>query len=148
MRSHPADRSAVENALDRCDLSALADRRVDALSGGEQRRVALARALAQQARVLLLDEPAAHLDVRHRVALGALVRDLVERERMAVLVAMHDLEEAARVASQVLLMRNGRALCAGPPAQAMTSARLREAFDVDVDVGLHAVSSRAVSATS
>jgi iron complex transport system ATP-binding protein len=69
--------------------------------------------------------------------MGALVKDLASSERIAVLVAMHDLEEAARIASRVLLMRDGRALFTGSPEQALTPARLREAFDADVDVGLH-----------
>jgi iron complex transport system ATP-binding protein len=137
MRERDSDRAAVEDALARCELTAYAHRRVDALSGGEQRRVALARALAQRPRVLLLDEPAAFFDVRHRLALAALIADLVARDGIAALVALHDLDEAARLASQVLLLRDGRTVAMGPPALAMTPARLRETFDADIDVGVH-----------
>jgi iron complex transport system ATP-binding protein len=140
MREGPQDGPAVERALARCDLVDHARRPVDTLSGGEQRRVALARALAQEPRVLLLDEPSAFFDVRHRVALGTLVCDLATRDGLAVLIAMHDLEEAARIASRVLLLRSGRTIFDGPPEEAMTPALLREAFDADVDVGVHAQS--------
>jgi iron complex transport system ATP-binding protein len=140
MRAGGGDALAVERALLRCDLAQHAGRSVEALSGGEQRRVALARALAQEPRVLLLDEPSAFFDVRHRIGLGALIRDLATRDGLAVLIAMHDLEEAARLASRVLLLREGRAIFAGPPEDAMTPALLRQAFDADVDVGVHAQS--------
>jgi iron complex transport system ATP-binding protein len=140
MREGPEDGPAVERALVRCDLVDHARLPVETLSGGEQRRVALARALAQEPRVLLLDEPSAFFDVRHRVALGALIRDLANHDGLAVLIAMHDLEEAARIASRVLLLRNGRTILDGPPEDAMTPALLREAFDADVDVGVHAQS--------
>jgi iron complex transport system ATP-binding protein len=140
MREGPQDGPAVERALVRCDLADHASRPVETLSGGEQRRVALARALAQEPRLLLLDEPSAFFDVRHRAGLGALIRDLATRDRLAVVIAMHDLDEAARIASRVLLLRDGRAIFAGPPEDALTPALLREAFDADVDVGVHAQS--------
>ncbi len=140
MRERPDNRPAVDRALARCDLTAHAGRLVEELSGGEQRRVALARALAQEPRILLLDEPAAFFDVRHRVELGALVRDLAAHDRLAVMFATHDLEEASRIASRVLLLREGRALFAGPPEYAMTPARLLQAFDAEMNVGLHAES--------
>jgi iron complex transport system ATP-binding protein len=142
MRERDSDRAAVEDALARCELVAHAHRPVDTLSGGEQRRVALARALAQRPRVLLLDEPAAFFDIRHRLALAALIGDLAARDGIAALLAMHDLDEAARLASQVLLLRAGRTVAMGPPALAMTPARLRETFDADIDVGVHAQTGR------
>jgi iron complex transport system ATP-binding protein len=140
MREGPRDGPAVERALARCDLGDHAGRPVEALSGGEQRRVALARALAQEPRILLLDEPSAFFDVRHRVGLGALIRDLATCDGLAVLIALHDLEEAARLASRVLLLREGRAIFAGTPEDGMTPTLLREVFDADVDVGVHAQS--------
>ncbi|HEY8042461.1 MAG TPA: ABC transporter ATP-binding protein [Polyangiaceae bacterium] len=140
MRERPADRAAVDDALARCDLTRFADRAVDALSGGEQRRVAIARALAQQPRVLMLDEPAAFLDVRHRLELHELLGGVAARDRIACLVAMHDLDEASRLATRVVLMREGRVVAAGAPAEVMTPALLRETFDADVDVGTHATS--------
>jgi iron complex transport system ATP-binding protein len=140
MRARAEDRAAVDDALARCDLAAFAERPVETLSGGEQRRVAIARALAQRPRVLVLDEPAAFLDVRHRLELHELLSDLARCDGIACLVAMHDLDAAARIASRVLLLRGGRVVAAGAPADVMTPARLRETFDADVDVGVHAAS--------
>jgi iron complex transport system ATP-binding protein len=142
MREQAEDRSAVEEALARCDLVRVATRRVEELSGGEQRRVAVARALAQRPRVLLLDEPAAFLDVRHRLDLHDLLAEVASRDRLACVVAMHELDEAAHLATQVLLLREGRLLAAGKPDDVMTPQRLREAFDAEIDVSTHAPSGR------
>jgi iron complex transport system ATP-binding protein len=148
MRERSTDRTAVEAALARCDLAQLAERPVEALSGGEQRRVAIARALAQEPRLLLLDEPAAFFDVRHRLSLAHLIGDLAARDGIACLVAMHDLDEAARLASHVLLLRGGRVVASGPPALAMTAPLLRQAFDAHIEVSLHAATGRFHFSTS
>jgi iron complex transport system ATP-binding protein len=142
MRERPDDRAAVDEAIARCDLGAVADRLVETLSGGEQRRVAVARALAARPRVLLLDEPGAFLDVRHRLEQSDLLVDLARRDHLACIVSMHDLDAAARVADHVVLLRDGRVVAAGPPADVMTSALLRATFDADVDVGVHEASGR------
>ncbi|HXN31127.1 MAG TPA: ABC transporter ATP-binding protein [Polyangiaceae bacterium] len=142
MRERAEDRVAVEEAIARCDLAALAIRRVDELSAGEQRRVALARALAQRPRVLLLDEPAAFLDVRHRLDLHDLLAEVAVRDRVACVVAMHELDAAAHLGSQALLLRDGRVVAAGTPGEVMTPVRLREAFGAEVDVSVHAPSGR------
>lgn len=142
MRERPEDRAAVDEAIARCDLASVEGRAVDTLSGGEQRRVAVARALAARPHVLLLDEPGAFLDVRHRLEQSDSLVDLARRDRLACVVSMHDLDGAARVADHVVLLRAGRVVAAGPPAEVMTSALLRATFDADVDVGLHAPSGR------
>jgi iron complex transport system ATP-binding protein len=140
MQESAVDRAAIDDALDRCDLASLAERRMETLSGGEQRRVSIARALAQRPRVLLLDEPAAFLDVRHRLGLYRLLADAAARDRIACVVAMHDLDAAARFASNAILMREGRILAAGTPDEVMTPARLEAALDAEVAVGVHAAS--------
>lgn len=137
MRLLAADVAAVDDALGRCDLRAVADRAVETLSGGEQRRVAVARALAQKAGVLALDEPSAFLDVKHRLELYDLLVDIARRDGVACVVAMHDLDAAARVATRVVLLRRGRVVAAGPPDEVMLPAPLRETFDTDVDVVVH-----------
>jgi iron complex transport system ATP-binding protein len=142
MRERPEDRAAVDEAMVRCDLASIAERPVETLSGGEQRRVSVARALATRPRVLLLDEPAAFLDVRHRLELYDLLSDVVVRDGIGCLVAMHDLDAAARVAHHVVLMRDGRVVAAGPPDEVMTAVTLRATFDAEVDVGVHAPSGR------
>jgi iron complex transport system ATP-binding protein len=140
MRESTGDRAAVDEALERCDLARVADRTVETLSGGEQRRVAIARALAQDPRLLLLDEPAVFLDVRHRLELHDLLGDIVSRRRMACLVATHDLDTASRLASGVVLMREGRIVAAGAPDDVLTPAALKDVLGVEVDTGVHAAS--------
>jgi iron complex transport system ATP-binding protein len=142
MRERPDDRAAVDEAIARCDLGGIEGRAVDTLSGGEQRRVAVARALASRPRVLLLDEPGAFLDVRHRLEQSDLLVDLARRDHLACIVSMHDLDAAARVADHVVLLRAGRVVAAGAPADVMTGAVLRATFDAAVDVGVHAPSGR------
>jgi iron complex transport system ATP-binding protein len=137
MFERAGDREAVADALAGCDLVPLAERRMETLSGGEQRRVAIARALAQQPGILLLDEPAAFLDIRHRLMLHELLAEVVLHRRIACLVSMHDLDAAARFAARVILMRGGRIVASGPPDTVMTASQLREVFDVELDVGVH-----------
>jgi iron complex transport system ATP-binding protein len=140
MHESAGDRAAIDDAIGLCHLEALADRRVETLSGGEQRRVSIARAMAQRPRVLLLDEPAAFLDVRHRLSFYRLLADAASRDRIACVVAMHDLDAAARFASAAILMREGRVLASGTPDDVMTPARLEAALDAEVAVGIHAPS--------
>jgi iron complex transport system ATP-binding protein len=130
------DRVAVEQAMERCDLRALADRTVDTLSGGEQRRVSIARALAQRPRVLLLDEPGAFLDMRHRLSFYGLLAEVAASDRIACLVAMHDLDAAARFASSAILMREGRIVASGAPGDVMTADRLEAALRTALAVGV------------
>ena len=137
MRPSDDDARVVDTAIARCDLEALASRSVQELSGGEQKRVAIARALAQKPRVLLLDEPAAFLDVRHQVALYDLLAEEVAREKLACLVVMHDLNVAAQYASRVVLAKAGRFVAVGTVEEVMTYARLRETFDADLYCGVN-----------
>ncbi len=142
MRESADDRSATAEAIARCDLAHLSERAVEALSGGEQRRVAIARALAQRPRVLLLDEPAAFLDVRHRLSLHELLAEVAARERIACAVATHDLDAAARFASRAVLMRSGRIVAAGSPDEVMDSSHLEAIFEAEILEGVHDASGR------
>ncbi len=101
----PVDREAVTRALQRCDAIGLADRWIWTLSGGEYQRVRLARALAQEPSLLVLDEPTASLDVRHEMELFELVRALVDAGGLAVLMITHHVNLAARFADRALLER-------------------------------------------
>ena len=135
MRPSDEDRGVVADALRRCDLEHLADRAVDEFSGGERKRVAIARAFAQAARVLLLDEPTAFLDVRHQVALFEQLREAAEAEGKACVVVTHDLQLAAAHGSRVVLIKAGRLLAQGTVDDVLTPPRLAEAFDWPIDVG-------------
>jgi len=123
------DRRAVERALDRTALTGLADRPVGDLSGGERRRVLLARALAQAAPTLLLDEPTANLDVNHQVRSLGLVRELVDEGQTAV-TAVHDLDLAARFCDRMAVLADGKILDSGPPAAVLTEDVIETAFGV------------------
>jgi iron complex transport system ATP-binding protein len=114
------DRAAVAGALAACDAADLADRWLGTLSGGEYQRVRLARALAQEPRLLVLDEPTASLDLRHEMELFELVRTLVDAQGLGVLMITHHVNLAARFADQVLILAEGRAVAHGAPAQVLT----------------------------
>jgi iron complex transport system ATP-binding protein len=142
MRETAEDAAAIDDAVGRCDLARLVGRSVETLSGGEQRRVAIARALAQRPRVLLLDEPAAFLDVRHRLGFYELLAETAARDGIACAVAMHDLDAAARFATSVVLMREGRVLASGKPDEVMSAEQLGAALDAEIAVGVHPPSTR------
>jgi iron complex transport system ATP-binding protein len=137
MRASSADRTIVDEALSLCDLEELATRPVEDLSGGEQKRVALARAFAQKPRVLLLDEPTAFLDVKHQIALYELLALEVARSSLACLVVMHDLTLAAQYASRVALAKAGKLVAVGSVDEVMTYRRLKETFDAELYVGVN-----------
>jgi iron complex transport system ATP-binding protein len=134
-----ADRARVTEALTRCDLWEKAERPVDELSGGEQRLVAIARALAQDAPSLLLDEPGAHLDVRHAHAVYGLVRDEVDRRGLACVAVLHDLNAAAQYADRIVLMKDGAVQADGGVDEVMTWRRLGDVFGVDLYVGVNEI---------
>jgi iron complex transport system ATP-binding protein len=113
------DRAAVGRALERCDVADLADRWLWTLSGGEYQRVRIARALAQEPRLLVLDEPTASLDVRHEMELFELVRTLVEREGLAAVIVTHDVNLAARFADRLVLLSDGAVVAAGAAADVL-----------------------------
>jgi len=127
----PFDHGAVRGALEACDLVALADRRVDALSGGERRRVFFARALAQEPRVLLLDEPTAFLDLGHQVAAMRLAQ-VAARGGLCVVAVLHDLNLAAAACDRLVVLSRGRVVAEGPPAEVVTAERVREVWEVPV----------------
>jgi iron complex transport system ATP-binding protein len=128
------DRAAVAAVLDRLELAGLAERPLDTLSGGERRRALLARALVQQAEVLVLDEPTAHLDLRHQVELIELLRALAGERGLAVVASFHDLNQAARAADELVLLAAGRVLARGPAARVLTPEHLERAYGLAVEV--------------
>ena len=131
------DRQAVEWALAAAGAQDLADRFVDELSGGERQRVILALALAQQPRLLLLDEPTANLDLHHQVAMLELVRGLSRERGLAVLAAVHDLQLAALYCDRLALLSAGQIISQGAPEAVLTAPLLLETFGQRVVLSAH-----------
>ncbi len=127
------DAARIREALARADIVSLADRDVRTLSGGELQRAHLARALAQDCPILLLDEPTASLDLGHQIALLDLLAELGGEGR-AVCVVLHDLALAARWAERILVLAEGRVLACGAPREVLTRELLAEGFAVDARV--------------
>jgi iron complex transport system ATP-binding protein len=125
------DHAAVARALDETGIAALAERRLGTLSAGERQLATLARGLAQEPRVLLLDEPAAHLDIGHQLQLFRTL-DEVRRQGVAVLAVVHDLARAAQWAERMLLVADGRVAAAGAPDAVLCSEAAERAFGVRI----------------
>lgn len=130
------DRRAIEDALNRTGLWTLQERPLHTLSGGEQQRAIIARALAQAPQVLLLDEPVAHLDLKYQVAILDLVRELADGG-LTVVISLHDLNHAACYADWLALLSKGQLLAVGEPAAILTAATLESVYDTRVIVSHH-----------
>ena len=128
------DRHIAEESLRATDTAYLGDARLAELSGGEKQRVLVARALAQQAPLMLLDEPTAYLDIRHRLDLYRLVERLRAERSLTVVVVSHDIHLAARFCPRLVMLHRGRVAADGPPAQVITRENLRRVYEADVRI--------------
>ena len=133
------DLQVAEAVLRESELSDLSGRLMNELSGGERQRALMARALATEAPILLLDEPTANLDLSHQATLLALVRNRCDREQAAALVVTHDINLASQFADQILLMKEGRTVQSGRPEEVLKPQILEEVFAVKVLVDAHPV---------
>ncbi|HEY8182973.1 MAG TPA: ABC transporter ATP-binding protein [Thermoanaerobaculia bacterium] len=129
-----ADREEAHRALAQCDAADLTDRYLDEMSGGERKRVFLARVLAGHPKLILLDEPLASLDVSHVQQFSRLLRDIVGRTETTVIYATHDLNWAAAYSDRMLVMQRGSLALDAPPAELMRPDVVRDLFGFDARV--------------
>jgi len=139
-----ADLAAVRRALEQTDTWQLASRRMGELSGGERQRVVVARALAQETPLLLLDEPTAHLDMGHQAAVLDLVRQLCRREGKGVLVAIHDLSLAGQYCDRLVMLNEGHIVGEGEPEEVLSPELLASVYGTRVSVFSHPLTGRPV----
>ncbi|RPK67720.1 Iron(3+)-hydroxamate import ATP-binding protein FhuC [Streptomyces sp. ADI96-02] len=132
-REGPRDRHAVAEAIDRCGIRRLAEREYASLSGGERQRVLLARALAQDPHLLVLDELTNHLDIRARFEL----LDLIRSTGVSTLAVLHDLDLAARLCDLVVVLDHGTVVAAGPVLDTLTTEVMRQVFGVEARTERH-----------
>ncbi|MFI6031810.1 ABC transporter ATP-binding protein [Amycolatopsis magusensis] len=130
----PEGPEAVARAMRLTGLTAIADRPVQALSGGQGQRVWLASCLAQDTGLLLLDEPTTFLDLRYQVEILDMIRELADEHGVGVGVVLHDLDQAAAIADRLLLIEAGRITAEGSPGEVLTEANLTRAYGIRVDV--------------
>ena len=126
------DIAAAQKALELCDLGEFGERLMNALSGGERQRVVLARALAAETKVLLLDEPTANLDLAHQAMMFRLVRERCRDAGASAIVITHDLNLASEFADMVILLKDGKLQARGTPAEVLTIENLQRVYDVQV----------------
>ena len=131
------DLQVAREVLTETELQTLSGRLMNELSGGERQRAVLARALATEAKILLLDEPTANLDLAHQATILALVRHRCDRRDAAAVVVTHDVNLAAEFSDYVLLMKDGKTVAFGPPAEVFSPELLQEVFAVRVLVDAH-----------
>jgi iron complex transport system ATP-binding protein len=128
------DNLKVWEALKTLNIEKLAMRNFYELSGGEQQRVLVARSVAQEAKVLLLDEPTSNLDIKHQLEVMELTQNLVETQGLAAVIAIHDLNLAARYCDKILMMKNGVIFAAGAPSTVLSVENIGEVYGVEVEI--------------
>ncbi len=137
-----ADMDLARNVLAECDLGGYDARQMNHLSGGERQRVVLARALAAEARTLLLDEPTANLDLAHQALMFRSVRNRCFSHGAAAMVITHDVNLAAEFADEIVLIKAGRIAASGQPDEVLTVANVQEVFGVEALVDRHPASGK------
>jgi iron complex transport system ATP-binding protein len=137
-----SDVAIAYQAMEQTGVRDLATRAIHELSGGERQRVILARALAQQPQVLLLDEPTAFLDIRHQVEVYDLVKTLSQQNGLTVVAVLHDLNLAALYCGRLALLKSGQVFCQGTPEQVLTYTNIKAVYETEVYIGLNDITGK------
>ena len=133
-RTCARDEVKVFEALERMGISALALRDINQLSGGQRQKAVIARALAQEPELLLMDEPTSNLDLRHQLEVMALLKSMVAEQKLSALMAVHDLNLASRYADKLIMMKNGAIYGAGTPSEVLTPSNILSVYGVVAEV--------------
>ena len=128
------DIERIRYAMKITNIEHLAHRKIDEVSGGERQRVMIARVLAQEPKVMLLDEPINNLDPKYQIEFMELVKRITKEMKIVTLMSVHDLNLALRYADKVVLMKNGRIYAFGEPEKVLTEENIRNVFDLDVEI--------------
>lgn len=131
-KSSEEDMDKVLGILELLGIMEFAMRDFNEISGGQQQKVLIARALAQEADVLLLDEPTSNLDIRHQLEVMEIIKNIVRKNGISAVMAIHDLNLASRYTNRILMMNRGRIFAAGNPASVLTVENIKRAYDVEV----------------
>lgn len=134
-----SDLRIADNAMALTDTLEFADRNIDELSGGERQRVIIARALAQDPKIMLLDEPTSYLDINHQVEIFDLIKRLNSESNLTVVIVSHDLNMAAEYCDRLILLKNGQVYKDGSPVEVITEANIREVYEANVVVSDNAI---------
>lgn len=132
-KNQPDDDELIWNIMDRLNISHLANRGFDELSSGQVQRVLIARAIAQEAKLLLLDEPTSNLDVKYQMEVMDLIRNLVDTEGISACAIIHDLDLAARYCDRIILMRDGEIKAFGTTSEVLTPDNIRDIFEIEAE---------------
>ena len=144
VRDSRRDREMVCSAVSMVGINDLIDKQLNCISGGERQLASVARAIAQQSPVLLLDEPTSNLDIANQQRILSIVRRLADGERKAVIIVVHDINQAVAVADEVAILKRGRLLAHGSAQQCITQDVLQNAYDTDVCIVRDDISQRMV----
>jgi iron complex transport system ATP-binding protein len=131
------DIAAVWQAMERTGITHLAKRKIGELSGGEKQRVTIARVLAQEPQIILMDEPTANLDISQQMDILHLITGMCLEKNIAVLIAIHDLNVAAQYCSRIIMLKDGEIVAEGRPVEVITAENVREVFGADMTIYLH-----------
>ena len=129
-----ADKAAAQRAVETVDIADFADRDFNAISDGQRQRVMLARAICQEPEILILDEPTSYLDIHHKIYFLEILRRLANEKKLAVIVSMHELELAGKIADHAVCINGGRVVKQGLPAEVFTEKVIRDVFDISPEL--------------